>query len=82
MGARGGRFQKLREDKAKPKPVAPRDIFHSLPKAVGINDLYVSQAEALDAWYPSRRNDKDVVVKLHTGRKDPGCASHGTINHE
>lgn len=60
-------FKKLREDKAKPKPIAPRDIFHSLPKAVGINDLYVSQAEVLDAWYPSRKDDKDVVVKLHTG---------------
>jgi replicative superfamily II helicase len=59
-------FKKLREDKAKPKPVSPREIFHSLPKAVGINDLYASQAEVLDAWY-LRKDDKDVVVKLHTG---------------
>ncbi|MBP1884983.1 DEAD/DEAH box helicase family protein [Sinorhizobium mexicanum] len=59
-------FKKLREDKAKPKPVTPRDIFHSLPKPPGINDLYASQAEALDIWF-SRRDEKDLVIKLHTG---------------
>ncbi len=59
-------FQKLRAAKSKPKPTNPREIFNSLPKPVGINDLYVSQAEVLDDWY-ARRNDRDVVVKLHTG---------------
>jgi len=59
-------FKKLRAGKAKPLPVNPREIFHSLPKPVGINDLYASQAEVLDAWF-GRRADKDVVVKLHTG---------------
>jgi hypothetical protein len=59
-------FKKLREAKAKPKPLNPRDIFNALPKPPGINDLYASQAEVLDAWY-ARRTDKDVVVKLHTG---------------
>jgi replicative superfamily II helicase len=59
-------FKKLREAKAKPKPLNPRDIFNALPKPPGINDLYASQAEALDAWY-GRRTEKDTVVKLHTG---------------
>ena len=59
-------FKKLRESKAKPKPVNPRDIFNALPKPPGINDLYASQAEVLDAWF-TRRIDTDVVVKLHTG---------------
>jgi superfamily II DNA or RNA helicase len=59
-------FKKLREAKAKPKPNNPRDIFNALPKPPGINDLYTSQAEVLDAWYP-RREEKDIVVKLHTG---------------
>jgi superfamily II DNA or RNA helicase len=59
-------FKKLRAGKGKPNPVPPREIFHSLPKPVGINDLYASQAEVLDTWH-ARRNDKDVVVKLHTG---------------
>lgn len=59
-------FKKLREAKAKPKPKNPREIFNALPKPPGINDLYASQAEVLDAWYP-RRKEKDIVVKLHTG---------------
>jgi replicative superfamily II helicase len=60
-------FKKLRASKAKPNPVPPREIFHSLPKPAGINDLYASQAEVLDAWHLWRRLDRDVVVKLHTG---------------
>lgn len=59
-------FKKLRESKAKPRPVHPREIFNALPKPPGINDLYASQAEVLDAWF-TRRTDKDVVAKLHTG---------------
>jgi replicative superfamily II helicase len=59
-------FKKLRESKAKPRPINPRDIFNALPKPPGINDLYASQAEVLDIWF-ERRNEKDVVVKLHTG---------------
>jgi len=59
-------FKKLRESKAKPKPLNPRDIFNALPKPPGINDLYASQAEVLDGWF-ERRTDHDVVVKLHTG---------------
>ena len=59
-------FKKLRESKRKPRPVHPRDIFNSLPKPQGINDLYASQAEVLDNWF-ERRTDRDVVIKLHTG---------------
>jgi replicative superfamily II helicase len=59
-------FKKLREAKAKPKPLHPRDIFNALPKPAGINDLYASQAEVLDGWF-GRRTEQDIVVKLHTG---------------
>jgi replicative superfamily II helicase len=59
-------FKKLAASKSKPKPINPRDIFNTLPKPPGINDLYASQAEVLDAWFP-RRTDRDIVVKLHTG---------------
>src|SRR5882724_2374439 len=59
-------FKKLREGKAKPKPINPLDIFNALPKPPGINDLYASQAEVLETWF-GRRTDKDIVVKLHTG---------------
>ncbi len=59
-------FKKLAASKSKPKPNNPRDIFNSLPKPPGINDLYASQAEVLDAWF-LRRTDRDIVIKLHTG---------------
>ena len=59
-------FKKLRKSKAKHHLIKPRDIFNSLPKPLGINDLYASQAEVLDIWF-GRRTDVDIVVKLHTG---------------
>lgn len=59
-------FKSLAASKGKPKPANPREIFNGLPKPPGINDLYASQAEVLEAWFV-RRTEKDLVVKLHTG---------------
>jgi replicative superfamily II helicase len=59
-------FKKLREEKKQPRVIHPIEIFRRLPKPLGINDLYTSQAEVLDEWF-SRRNEKDLVIKLHTG---------------
>lgn len=59
-------FAKLRTQKKKATPTGPLEIFRRLPKPPGINDLYTSQAEVLETWY-ERRNQRDVVLKLHTG---------------
>lgn len=59
-------FTKLRAKKAKVKAINPTEIFRRLPKPPGINDLYTSQAQVLDAWF-GRRTERDSVVKLHTG---------------
>ena len=59
-------YEKLRAKKAKPKAIDPVDIFRRLPKPPGINDLYTSQAQVLEAWF-ARRAERDVVIKLHTG---------------
>lgn len=59
-------FNKLRAKKAKNTVIDPVEIFRRLPKPEGINDLYTSQAEVLSAWF-SRREEKDTVLKLHTG---------------
>lgn len=59
-------FNKLR---AKPKNLHvtdPIEIFRRLPKPMGFNDLYTSQANVLNAWYGDR-NKRDTVIKLHTG---------------
>ncbi len=59
-------FNKLRTQKKIPKATDPIEIFRRLPKPPGVNDLYTSQAEVLKSWY-ARRNERDVVIKLHTG---------------
>jgi len=59
-------FAKLKTQKKKSTPIEPLEIFRRLPKPVGINDLYISQADVLDTWF-QRRSQRDIVVKLHTG---------------
>lgn len=59
-------FSKLRTQNNKTKAIEPFEIFRRLPKPPGINDLYTSQAEVLNNWF-SRRSERDIVVKLHTG---------------
>jgi replicative superfamily II helicase len=59
-------FNKLRTKKKKAPAIEPLEIFRRLPKPPGINDLYTSQAEVLQAWF-THRNKHDIVLKLHTG---------------
>lgn len=59
-------FNKLREKKTRSVVTDPVEIFRRLPKPEGINDLYTSQAEVLNAWFANRQA-KDTILKLHTG---------------
>lgn len=59
-------FNKLRSLSPRAVPIDPLEIFRRLPKPQGINDLYTSQAEVLEAWF-KRKDERDTVVKLHTG---------------
>ena len=59
-------FKKLRSQNEASKSTDPIEIFRRLPKPQGINDLYSSQTEILQQWY-SRRDERDMVIKLHTG---------------
>ena len=59
-------FNTLRQRKNKTIAIRPQDIFRSLPKPTGINDLYESQGKVLTEWFECREN-KDTVIKLHTG---------------
>lgn len=59
-------FSKLRKQKKRDLPTEPIEIFRRLPKKSNINDLWNSQAQALEEWY-KRRNEKDLVLKLNTG---------------
>ncbi|WP_284091205.1 DEAD/DEAH box helicase family protein [Acinetobacter pittii] len=46
--------------------IDPIEIFREMPKPLGFNDLYSSQADVLKDWY-EKRNNKDNILKLHTG---------------
>ena len=59
-------LDKLRTRRRSVAPQEPREIFLRLPKSPGFDDLWSSQAEALDNW-SNRRNDRDVVIKMNTG---------------
>jgi replicative superfamily II helicase len=59
-------FNKLRAKKKKKNFIEPWEIFRRLPKPPGMNDLYGSQMKVLTDWFSDREN-RDVVVKLHTG---------------
>ncbi len=48
-------FEKLNAAKTQPKAIDPLDIFRRLPKPIGINDLYTSQAEVLKQWFERRK---------------------------
>jgi len=48
-------FKKLRASPTNP----PRDILRRQPKPSGIDDLYQSQGEVLDAWF-ARRDEGDL----------------------
>lgn len=59
-------FKKLRASQKKTSVTDPIEIFRRLPKPPEITDLFTSQAQVLEDWY-KRRNECDVVIKLHTG---------------
>jgi replicative superfamily II helicase len=60
-------FNKLRQSKTILSTIEPLEIFRRLPKPAGINDLYNSQAQVLNQWFERRNDEKDLVIKLHTG---------------
>ena len=59
-------FNKLRTQKKRNKVIDPIEIFKRLPNPPGVNDIYTSQADVLNAWF-NRRSERDTVLKLHTG---------------
>lgn len=59
-------FKSLKKSSGSSKETDPRKIFQHLIKPEGVNELYASQSELLEAWNknPSQR---DSVLKLPTG---------------
>jgi len=49
------------------KKINPIDIYDSLDRRSETGPLRPSQEKILKEWFDSRRSDKNLVVKLHTG---------------
>lgn len=48
-------------------PVNPIDIYANLDLTSTVNDLRDVQKEVLSEWFSNHFDDKDIIVKLHTG---------------
>ncbi|MDC8016231.1 DEAD/DEAH box helicase family protein [Tahibacter soli] len=50
------------------KPIDPIQLYDTLDRSVEKGPLRPAQDAVLREWYDSRRNEKDVLIKLHTGQ--------------
>jgi len=50
------------------KKVEPGEIYESLDRASDKGPLRPAQVAVLDEWFKSRRDVRDVILKLHTGQ--------------
>ena len=60
--------QKLQETKVE-KPLSPIEIYNKLDRsAAASGPLRKIQEDVLSEWYTTRFDDRDIIVKLHTGQ--------------
>ncbi|MBN2833600.1 MAG: DEAD/DEAH box helicase family protein [Candidatus Delongbacteria bacterium] len=57
---------KLKKKKEK-KKIDPQEIFEHLDRSSDVGELRTIQKEVLAKWFNERYDDRDVVLKLHTG---------------
>lgn len=60
-------FSKRISSTEKIKKKNPIDIYESLDRKSEAGPLRPCQERVLSKWYNSRKNDRDLIVKLHTG---------------
>jgi replicative superfamily II helicase len=61
-------FKKKLGGKTEKKSTDPGEIYNSLDRASDKGPLRPVQEAVLGAWHFNRRDDKDVILKLHTGQ--------------
>jgi replicative superfamily II helicase len=61
-------FKKKLGPSAGKQPLDPRDIYDRLDRESDKGPLRPAQVAVLEHWHGRCRNDKDVIVKLHTGQ--------------
>lgn len=60
-------FRKRLKNKTIERKIHPVEIYDSLDRRSEAGPLRQSQKEILNAWHDERRNNQDIIVKLHTG---------------
>ncbi len=61
-------FKKKLGPKATQKPTDPLALYETLDRASDKGPLRPAQAAILKEWHERRRNEKDIILKLHTGQ--------------
>lgn len=62
-------FRKRLSDKRTPtKPIEPIQIYETLDRASDKGPLRPAQKLILEEWHRTRRAQRDVIVKMHTGQ--------------
>lgn len=60
-------FSKKLSKKLKPKPQNPLEIYTTLDRKSETGPLRPAQESILSKWFNDRIEDKDLIIKLHTG---------------
>ena len=60
-------FTKMMKLAKTPVPTNPIEIYKNLDLTASVSDLRPAQEEVLTKWYRDRYEQKDVILKLHTG---------------
>lgn len=60
-------FTNKLKKKELPKRINPIDIYESLDRRSEAGPLRPSQKTILEEWFDKKRNDRDNIIKLHTG---------------
>ena len=61
-------FRKKLADKKVRRPTDPIELYETLDRAVDKGPLRPAQASVLKKWFENRKNERDLIVKLHTGQ--------------
>lgn len=60
-------FKKKMSKEKSSKKIDPIEIYDNLDRTSVAGPLRNTQIEILEKWYKERKDDKDLIIKLHTG---------------
>lgn len=60
-------FKRKIAQKNKTRVTDPIELYNTLDRKSMVGPLRPAQHYALNEWYDNRKNDKDLIIKLHTG---------------